>query len=129
MEEQRPLLHLEFLAAGGVHARTRFPNLDSSTTPEELVVVDDEGGVYRGSEAWILCLYALEDYREWSYRLASPKLRPLARAAFAWVSTNRHALSRWMRSAAEPELAAFLAPQPEPPCEGEGACGPRGGRS
>jgi hypothetical protein len=128
MEEQRALVPLQFLAAGGPHARGRFPKLGSTETPEELVAVDDEGGVYRGSDAWILCLWVLEDYREWSYRLAGPALRPFARAAVAWVSTNRHALSRWMRAAAEPELAAFLG-RPEPPCDADGSCAPRGGRS
>jgi predicted DCC family thiol-disulfide oxidoreductase YuxK len=125
MEGQRALLRLEFLAAGGPHARGRFPKLASPEAPEELIVVDDEGGVYRGSDAWILCLWALDDYREWSYRLATPKLRPLARAAFAWVSSNRHALSQWMRSAAEPELAVFLA-RPAPACETDDACTPGG---
>ena len=49
----------------------------------ELVVVDDSGGVYRNGSAWIMCLYALREYREWSLRLATPALFPLARQAFA----------------------------------------------
>lgn len=94
LQSQPAFLPLEFVPAASVEARRRFPALDHPDPPEELVVVDDDGGVYRGSDGWILCLYALVGYREWSYRLAGPSLRPLARAAFAWLSSNRQALSR-----------------------------------
>ena len=59
-------------------------------------MVSDEGHIYRDSSAWIMCLYALEDYREWSLRLASPALRPFARQAFAFVSKHRSSISQWL---------------------------------
>ena len=107
LEAQPRLLDLSFVAAGSLEARTRFPTLEPG---EELLVVDDTGGVYEGSDAWLICLYALADYREWSLRLARPALRPLARAAFEWVSRNRRSLSQQLRLAPEEELVAALVP-------------------
>jgi predicted DCC family thiol-disulfide oxidoreductase YuxK len=95
--EQPAYLELVFLPAGSDEAKMRFPGLSATDPPEELVVVSDEGHIYRDSSAWIMCLYALEDYREWSLRLASPALRPFARQAFAFVSRHRSSISTWLR--------------------------------
>src|SRR4051794_33366661 len=86
---RRAFLELQFVPAGSPESHQRFPTLRQAIPPEELIAVDDEGGVYRGAEAWIICLYALEEYRDWSARLASPALRPFARAAFELVSRKR----------------------------------------
>ena len=64
--------------------------------------MSDEGDVYRGSHAWIVCLWALKDYREWSFRFAQPALLPLARGIVEWVSTRRHRLSRAARHDVRP---------------------------
>ena len=68
LEGQPQIVPLELLAADSAEARRRFPSL-AETEPEELVVVTDEGDVYRGSHAWIVCLWALRDYRELADRL------------------------------------------------------------
>ena len=93
---QPQYVELVFIAAGSEEANMRFPSLAHDGVPEELVVVNDEGGIYRGSSAWIMCLYALEDYREWSLRLATPALRQFARQAFAFVSEHRGQISHWL---------------------------------
>jgi predicted DCC family thiol-disulfide oxidoreductase YuxK len=116
LEGQPKLLAMEFIPAGSRHARDRFPTLAHPDPPEELVVIDDEGGVYRGADAWILCLYALEDYRAWSVRLARPRLRPLARQAFEWLSRNRKALSSRLGLVPDETIAAQLEPMPAPSC-------------
>jgi predicted DCC family thiol-disulfide oxidoreductase YuxK len=107
LEKQPHLVELDFVPAGSFEARSRFPTLHHD---DELVVVDDRGGVYEGSDAWLICLYALTEYREWSYRLARPGLRPLARAGFEWLSRNRRSLSRQLRLAPEEHVRAALAP-------------------
>lgn len=94
--EQRALVGLECLAAGSEEAARRFPELRRSGTKEELVVVDDEGGVYRDTQAWLMVLWALEDYRAWALRLSRPSLMPLARNAFELLSNNRRRLSSWL---------------------------------
>lgn len=60
---------------------------------EELVVVADTGEVWAGDTAWLMVLWALVEYREWSYRLATPVLLPGARVLFAQLSQYRGSLS------------------------------------
>lgn len=108
MSRQPAFLDVVFVPAGSERARQMFPSIERFAGPDDLVVVSDEGGVYRGPDAWILCLYALVDFREWSERLASPILRPLARKAFAMLSEGRSGISRWLSLRSESELAAIL---------------------
>lgn len=106
LEAQPKFLALEFIPAGSDHARFRFPTLSEKV--EELVVVADDGGIYQGDRAWIMCLYALADYREWALRLAAPELLPLARAAFQLISENRIAISRLFHLYTDEGVAAEL---------------------
>lgn len=117
LEDQPTLVELVFLPAGSEAAARQFPTLTvEGAEPEELVVIADDGGVYRGGDAWIIVLYATEAHREWSLRLASPALRPLARRAFAWISGNRGWLSRRLGLAGETELVATLGRIADPAC-------------
>jgi predicted DCC family thiol-disulfide oxidoreductase YuxK len=117
---QRQLVPLELLAADSGEARRRFPTL-AAPEPAELVAVSDEGDVYRGPNAWIVCLWALEDFRDWSFRLAQPALLPLARHAFEWISTRRHRLSRALRLMSDQELSREVSRAGACP---QGACTP-----
>jgi predicted DCC family thiol-disulfide oxidoreductase YuxK len=126
LERQRALVELEFVPAGSETALRRFPDLREPDPPEDLVVVDDEGGVYRGEDAFILCLYALEDYREWSFRLSGPGLRPLARVAFEWLSRNRRGLSRSLGLAPDDQVVGLLRPLRATTCPPSAAgCDPK----
>lgn len=60
---------------------------------EDLSVVADTGETWTGDSAWLMVLWALADYRAWSYRLASPLLLPTARTLFAQLSKYRGSLS------------------------------------
>ena len=118
LERQPAFLELEFLPADHEETRRRFPALASQGRPDELVVVSDEGGVYRGGSAWVMVLYALRDYREWSLRLGSTALLPLARPMFQLLSTHRGALSRWLRlDADDATLQACLQSEAAASCE------------
>jgi predicted DCC family thiol-disulfide oxidoreductase YuxK len=64
-----------------------------SAADDDLVVMADSGEVWSGDSAWLLVLWALADYRSWSYRLASPALLPTARTLFATLSAYRGSLS------------------------------------
>jgi len=105
---QRSWLGLCLVPAGSAKAERLFPELKQLATAEDLVVVSDEGQVYKNDRAWIMVLYALLEYREWAYRLAHPLLLPLVRQAFAAISRNRHALSRWIAGADPQALAGEL---------------------
>ena len=89
LNAQRQYVRLEFIPAGSELSRLLFPTLTRPGRPEELVVVSDEGGVYKESAAWIMCLWALKKYRGTALRLATPELMPSAKRVIAWVSRNR----------------------------------------
>ncbi len=82
----------------------------------ELTVVADTGEVWQGDSAWLMVLWGLEDYRSWSYRLASPALLPLARQAFATLSRSRTQLSSWLGLKADADLAYKLQQVELPSC-------------
>jgi len=115
--QQPAFVPLRFIPAGSETAARLFPGLCRPGEPaRELVVVSDEGAVYRDENAWIMCLYALEEYREWAARLAHPMLRPLAREAFALLSRQRPRISRWLGLASEVEIAETLRHVSAPSC-------------
>jgi len=95
-----------------------YPALAARATKEELMVVSDDGGVYLGDHAWLMCLYALRNYRHWAKRLSGPALLPLARQAFAILSGNRRRISRWLGLLSDAELAAELRSINPPRCYG-----------
>lgn len=74
-----------------------FARQAEGVRPGELLAIDDEGGVYEGNQAYVICLYALREYREWSARLVSPAVWPLARRAMEWLTNNRKNLSHFMK--------------------------------
>ena len=86
---------LYFLPLQFALAQNRFPGLAQFHPARQLVCVSDLGDVYVGDSAWIVCLYALRGYREWSHRLARPALRPFASRICNLVSQHRLALGRW----------------------------------
>ncbi|MGH9845946.1 MAG: thiol-disulfide oxidoreductase DCC family protein [Blastocatellia bacterium] len=89
LESQPKYVEMLFVPAASDLARRRFPELDHDATLRDLHVVSHRGDVYRSAKAWLMCLWAIRDYREWSLRLATPELMPLARRAIARISSNR----------------------------------------
>jgi len=120
MLAQPALLDIEFVAAGSEAATSMFSQLRPSAMPTQLVVVDDRGGVYYGDSAWIVCLYALAEYRSWSYRFARPPLRYLARRAWELFSSNRQQISDTLALKSDADVARELQSQPETACEVQG---------
>ena len=114
---QPALIDLRFIPAGSALAERLFPGLTRpGEAPEELVVVSDQGAVYRNGSAWIMCLFALEDYRDWANRLAHPLLQPLARQAFALLSQGAVADLALAVLASEVEIAETLSQINAPAC-------------
>jgi len=107
MLDQRSSLQIEVIARESPRALALFPDIHPE--PDELVVVDDEGSVYRGDSAFIISLYALDAYRAWAYRLSSPILRPFARRAFEMLSKNRKKISDLLALANDEVIARELS--------------------
>lgn len=116
LARQPRYFEMEFFPSGSPEVARRFPGVERPGVPEELTAIGDEGQVYRGARAWIMCLYALVEYREWAERLASPFLMPFARGAFALVSGSRRKISWLLRLPPEEQADQFRRAEP-PVCE------------
>ncbi|MFI6446367.1 thiol-disulfide oxidoreductase DCC family protein [Kitasatospora sp. NPDC050543] len=86
------LVPLEFVAVASAEARERFPGLDHDATLGEITVVADTGEVWRGPQAFVICLWALAEYRPLARRLSTPTGLPVARAAAFAASKYRAAV-------------------------------------
>jgi predicted DCC family thiol-disulfide oxidoreductase YuxK len=85
-------LELVFVPASSDEARRRYPQLDHALTLTDLTVISDQGAIYGGPKGWLMCLWALRDYREWALRLSSPELLPTAKRVISMISQNRYQL-------------------------------------
>jgi len=90
LQRQPQLVPLEFIAAASTAAQERFPGLDPKETMKLLHVVDENGRLYRGEKAWLMCLWALDGYRGWSLRIAETPAIDRAQRFVRWVSSRRH---------------------------------------
>jgi predicted DCC family thiol-disulfide oxidoreductase YuxK len=91
MLQQSALVDLRFVACTGAEAKARYG--DIPWLGDELVVVGDELEVWAGPAAFLVCLWALEEYREWSYRLSGTAFAPLAERFFLYLSANRRSIA------------------------------------
>jgi predicted DCC family thiol-disulfide oxidoreductase YuxK len=96
LAEQPAFVELSFLPSGSAEARARYgavPWLGA-----ELIVVSEAGEVWVGPAAFLMCLWALVDYREWSYRLSGPSFAPLAERFFHALSSRRRRIAALLDS-------------------------------
>lgn len=120
---------VRFLAYQSDESERVFPGVGSLDPDRDLIVRTDEGEVYRGEEAWVLCLLSCRDYQAWARRLASPKLLPLAKKMCSLIASNRLTLSKLFFKKKNEDLAKAIHKMPEQECGGgcpiEGARGHR----
>ncbi|MBW5486555.1 DUF393 domain-containing protein [Streptomyces bambusae] len=90
---QAQLVPLALVPAASYEAVSLFPRLDHGATLREITVVGDRGQVWTGTDAFIVCLWALAEHRPKANWLATPAGRPFARtamlAAAAWRGATR----------------------------------------
>lgn len=96
LELQPKYVEMTFVEAASKEAYNKFPEVDHNRTLTELTVISDNGDVYKGEKAWVICLWALQEYREWSVTLSTPELFPLAQRMIMWVSSNRFKISKFL---------------------------------
>ncbi|MCX5145886.1 DCC1-like thiol-disulfide oxidoreductase family protein [Streptomyces sp. NPDC048550] len=89
---QRWLVPLRLIPAGSHEAQRRYPQLDHAATLREITVIGDAGQVWTGTDAFIVCLWALVEHRPKANWLATPAGRPFARAAMYTASAWRQAV-------------------------------------
>ena len=97
VETQATYVPLRFVPLHSPGLDAQFPGVLAFSPDEKLVVIADDGALWKGDSAWITLLWALHSGRELALKLSSPALRPLARKVVTAVSANRLKLSRWLR--------------------------------
>jgi len=94
LAQQPKLIDIRMIPIKTDAARKRFPELNHELTSKDLTVVSDEGAVYFGPKGWLMMLWALCHYRDWSYRLSTPELLPTTRRVVSLISQHRYQISR-----------------------------------
>ena len=94
MLSQPSYVPLELMPSHSEHARRRYGKVP--WLGAELCVVSDVGEVWVGAAAFLMCLWALCEWRPWSYRLSGPSLAPLAERFFHGLSQNRKSIAAWL---------------------------------
>ncbi|WAS91457.1 thiol-disulfide oxidoreductase DCC family protein [Nannocystis punicea] len=118
LEQQPAYVPLHFIPLQHPDLAQMFPGIEAYRPDQELLVIRSTGEVYVGGGAWLMCLWALADYREWSVRLATPALLPLVRRFCTLVSSNRLSLSSLLRLASDAQLARLITTPPAQRCAG-----------
>jgi len=93
LEHEPAYVEVAFLAADAPEARASLGPV-RPWLGAELVVVSERGEVWLGPGAFLMCLWATRQYREWSYRLSGPALAPVAEKFFHMVSSRRATIGR-----------------------------------
>jgi predicted DCC family thiol-disulfide oxidoreductase YuxK len=94
LAQQTKLVELIFVPCASDEARRKYPELNHELTKQDLTVIGENGAVFFGPKAWLMVLWALTRYREWSYRLSSPELLPTTKRVVSAISQNRYQISR-----------------------------------
>jgi predicted DCC family thiol-disulfide oxidoreductase YuxK len=84
---QPAFVALEFLPCDSDAARARYGAVP--WLGEELVVVSDDGDVWAGTAAFLVCLWALVEWRDASYSLTALPLVPFVDRFFHTLSSRR----------------------------------------
>ena len=94
LAQQSKLVNLIFVPCASDEARHKYPELNHELTKQDLTVISENGAVFFGPKAWLMVLWALTRYRDWSYRLSSPELLPTTKRVVSAISQNRYQISR-----------------------------------
>ena len=106
---QAAYVRLEFLAYDSPEAKRRCPPITELHADQEIIVMADSGELWQGAGAWVMCLWALRDFREWSLRFATPAMQAVARKIVHLISANRLSLSRMLRLRSDAQLQEVAA--------------------
>ena len=94
INRQPRALVIAFIPYQAADAEMIFPGIGTLDPAREMIVRTSESEVFRGAEAWVLCLYSCANHQAAARRLAGPGLLPVAIHACRVLAANRHALSK-----------------------------------
>jgi len=102
LEREPTFLPIRFVALQSPEARRIFPEIERHSPEKEILVLADDGSLYRGEAGWLILFWAMRRYRKLSATLSQPAFRPLLGVACRLISENRYHLSRMLRLGADP---------------------------
>lgn len=111
LSAQPDFLAMDFVPFQAAELIARFPGVERFRGNEPLLVISDEGAVYAGPSAFVMCLYALDGFQEWAIRLSAPALLPLARRAFELFLADGKKIARLMSKLDDAKLLWLLQHQ------------------
>jgi len=84
LQTQETLVPVQLVAAQ--RARDAGCPIDLASLLAQLTVTASDGAVYRGTNAWIVVLWALRSHRALALRFATPRWRPWAERLFGAIA-------------------------------------------
>jgi predicted DCC family thiol-disulfide oxidoreductase YuxK len=94
LERQDLYVPLEFVPCSTPRAEFRFPTLNHDLSAKDVTVVSPSGEIWRGAEAWIVCLWATHRWRGLSAEMSHPGQMHRARGFFEMVGRHRDRIGR-----------------------------------
>lgn len=119
VNKQSRSYRVDFIPYQSREAEHVFPGIGTLDPAREMIVRTDEGQIFRGAEAWVLCLNSCANYQAAARKLASPGLIAVAVRACRLLAANRHSLSKVFFRGKDKEVRGTLHNMPTPECAGD----------
>ena len=94
----------------------QYKHLMQNIGQDEMVAVGNDGSVYRGEKAYLMCLWATRRWRKLSIRLSRPALRGAVRSACHLIARSRHLISGLISVDDDEQIATKLKQADPPRC-------------
>lgn len=118
INRQPRALAITFIPYQAAEAERVFPGIGTLDPAREMVVRTRGGGVFRGAEAWVWCLFSCANHQHAARRLGGRRLLPVAIHACRLLAANRHALSKVFFRRKDREVRAALHRMEPAGCHG-----------
>lgn len=110
---------IDFIPYQSPDAEKVFPGIGTLDPAREMIVRTDDGNIYRGAEAWVLCLYSCTNHQVAAKKLASPGMLSVAIRACRVLAANRHSLSKVFFRRKDNAVRETLHQMQTPECDSE----------
>lgn len=110
---------IDFIPYQAARAEKVFPGIGTLDPAREMIVRTNQGEIYRGAEAWVLCLYSCANHQNTAMKLATPGMLSVAIRACRVLAANRHSLSKVFFRRKDKEVRETLHQMQAPECTSE----------
>ncbi|MDB9741293.1 DUF393 domain-containing protein [Akkermansiaceae bacterium] len=119
LNKQKRAFEVEFIPYQSDRAIEVFPEIETLDPDKEMIVRTDDGEIYQGAEAWVICLHSGKKYQGIADKMASPALLPMAKKTCNILAANRLKLSGLLFKKKDQEVAEHLHEMEGPDCEND----------